>query len=163
MEYPSCPGSPPQGSALGEAVPEFPLVFLISFACEIQGLCGNHCIQQFVLGPLSLRHLPPRFSGDHSPMRGRSVTIAYNTSAGAAITRDTSQRCPRDTISSCPHNSARQVVAIPPVGHTVPERYEQVVSPDQAAFPSGVVTFLFTDVEGSTRRWETEGASLDVV
>ena len=30
------------------------------------------------------------------------------------------------------------------------------VSPDQAVFPSGVVTFLFTDVEGSTRRWETD-------
>jgi hypothetical protein len=26
-----------------------------------------------------------------------------------------------------------------------------------AAAPSGVVTFLFTDVEGSTRRWEAEG------
>ncbi|HWX99058.1 MAG TPA: hypothetical protein VNY55_04035 [Mycobacterium sp.] len=24
-----------------------------------------------------------------------------------------------------------------------------------AAAPSGVVTFLFTDVEGSTRRWDT--------
>ena len=30
------------------------------------------------------------------------------------------------------------------------------VSPDQAVLPSGVVTFLFTDVEGSTRRWETD-------
>jgi class 3 adenylate cyclase len=25
-----------------------------------------------------------------------------------------------------------------------------------AAAPSGVVTFLFTDVEGSTRRWEKD-------
>jgi class 3 adenylate cyclase len=25
-----------------------------------------------------------------------------------------------------------------------------------AAAPSGVVTFLFTDIEGSTRRWETD-------
>ena len=30
------------------------------------------------------------------------------------------------------------------------------VSPDQAVLPSGVVTFLFTDVEGSTRRWEAD-------
>jgi class 3 adenylate cyclase len=30
------------------------------------------------------------------------------------------------------------------------------VSADQAAPPSGVATFLFTDVEGSTRRWEKD-------
>ncbi|MGA9677041.1 MAG: AAA family ATPase, partial [Mycobacterium sp.] len=30
------------------------------------------------------------------------------------------------------------------------------VSPEQAVFPSGVVTFLITDVEGSTRRWEKD-------
>ena len=26
--------------------------------------------------------------------------------------------------------------------------------------PSGVVTFLFTDIEGSTRRWETDADSM---
>ena len=26
--------------------------------------------------------------------------------------------------------------------------------------PSGVVTFLFTDIEGSTRRWETDAQSM---
>jgi len=26
----------------------------------------------------------------------------------------------------------------------------------QGALPSGVVTFLFTDIEGSTRRWEAD-------
>ncbi len=30
----------------------------------------------------------------------------------------------------------------------------------RAAAPSGVVTFLFTDVEGSTRRWESDGAAM---
>ena len=30
------------------------------------------------------------------------------------------------------------------------------VSAAPAATPSGVVTFLFTDVEGSTRRWEAD-------
>jgi len=30
------------------------------------------------------------------------------------------------------------------------------VSADRAAAPSGVVTFLFTDFEGSTRRWEAD-------
>ena len=30
------------------------------------------------------------------------------------------------------------------------------MSADPAAAPSGVVTFLFIDVEGSTRRWEAE-------
>jgi predicted ATPase/class 3 adenylate cyclase len=34
------------------------------------------------------------------------------------------------------------------------------VSPDQAVFPSGVVTFLFTDVEGSTRRWEADADAM---
>ena len=29
-----------------------------------------------------------------------------------------------------------------------------------AAAPSGVVTFLFTDVEGSTRRWETDAEGM---
>ena len=29
-----------------------------------------------------------------------------------------------------------------------------------AAAPSGVVTFLFTDVEGSTRRWESDADSM---
>src|SRR3984885_12444771 len=29
-----------------------------------------------------------------------------------------------------------------------------------AAAPSGVVTFLFTDVEGSTRRWESDAEGL---
>ena len=27
-------------------------------------------------------------------------------------------------------------------------------------FPSGTVTFLFTDVEGSTRRWEQDSAAM---
>ena len=26
--------------------------------------------------------------------------------------------------------------------------------------PSGVVTFLFTDIEGSTRRWETDADAM---
>jgi class 3 adenylate cyclase len=34
------------------------------------------------------------------------------------------------------------------------------VSADRAAAPSGVVTFLFTDVEGSTRRWEADADSM---
>ena len=36
------------------------------------------------------------------------------------------------------------------------------VSADQAVFPSGVVTFLFTDVEGSTRRWETDADAMRI-
>ena len=34
------------------------------------------------------------------------------------------------------------------------------VSADRAAAPSGVVTFLFTDIEGSTRRWEADAAAM---
>jgi class 3 adenylate cyclase len=29
-----------------------------------------------------------------------------------------------------------------------------------AAAPTGVVTFLFTDIEGSTRRWESDAAAM---
>src|ERR1700740_2680981 len=36
------------------------------------------------------------------------------------------------------------------------------VSADQAVAPSGVVTFLYTDVEGSTRRWETDADGMRV-
>src|ERR1700738_4818478 len=36
------------------------------------------------------------------------------------------------------------------------------VSAPQAAAPSGVVTFLFTDVEGSTRRWEVDADGMRV-
>jgi class 3 adenylate cyclase len=35
-----------------------------------------------------------------------------------------------------------------------------VVSAPAAAAPSGVVTFLFTDVEGSTRRWEADADAM---
>ena len=31
-----------------------------------------------------------------------------------------------------------------------------------AAAPSGVVTFLFTDIEGSTRRWETDADGMRI-
>ena len=34
------------------------------------------------------------------------------------------------------------------------------MSADPAAAPSGVVTFLFTDVEGSTRRWENDADAM---
>src|SRR6201996_3868285 len=36
------------------------------------------------------------------------------------------------------------------------------VSADQAVAPSGVVTFLFTDVEGSTHRWEADAEGMRV-
>jgi class 3 adenylate cyclase len=36
------------------------------------------------------------------------------------------------------------------------------VSADRAAAPSGVVTFLFTDIEGSTRRWEADADAMRV-
>ena len=35
-----------------------------------------------------------------------------------------------------------------------------VVSASRAAAPSGVLTFLFTDVEGSTRRWEADAVTM---
>ena len=34
------------------------------------------------------------------------------------------------------------------------------VSAGPAAAPSGVVTFLFTDIEGSTRRWESDATAM---
>jgi class 3 adenylate cyclase len=34
------------------------------------------------------------------------------------------------------------------------------MSADQAVPPSGVVTFLFTDIEGSTRRWEADADAM---
>jgi class 3 adenylate cyclase len=36
------------------------------------------------------------------------------------------------------------------------------VSAAAAAAPSGVVTFQFTDVEGSTRRWEADAEAMRV-
>ena len=36
----------------------------------------------------------------------------------------------------------------------------QLSADPAAAAPSGVVTFLFTDVEGSTRRWESDAAGM---
>jgi class 3 adenylate cyclase len=36
------------------------------------------------------------------------------------------------------------------------------VSAPAAAAPTGVVTFLFTDVEGSTRRWEADADGMRV-
>jgi class 3 adenylate cyclase len=36
------------------------------------------------------------------------------------------------------------------------------VSVSAAAAPSGVVTFLFTDIEGSTRRWEADADAMRV-
>ena len=36
------------------------------------------------------------------------------------------------------------------------------MSAPPAAAPSGVVTFLFTDVEGSTRRWESDADAMRV-
>src|SRR6516165_736224 len=38
----------------------------------------------------------------------------------------------------------------------------KAVSVPPASAPSGVVTFLFTDVEGSTRRWESDAAGMRV-
>ena len=39
-------------------------------------------------GPVApLTHFPPAFSGDHSPIRGRSATSAQTFSAGAAMSR----------------------------------------------------------------------------
>ena len=39
-------------------------------------------------GPVApLIHFPPAFSGDHSPIRGRSETSAQTFSVGAAISR----------------------------------------------------------------------------
>jgi predicted ATPase/class 3 adenylate cyclase len=40
--------------------------------------------------------------------------------------------------------------------------HSALVSASPAAAPSGVVTFLFTDVEGSTRRWETDADGMQV-
>src|SRR5215217_8406180 len=34
--------------------------------------------------------------------------------------------------------------------------------PDVAELPAGTVTFLLTDIEGSTRRWETEPEVMEV-
>ena len=36
------------------------------------------------------------------------------------------------------------------------------MSAPAAAAPSGVVTFLFTDIEGSTRRWESDAEAMRV-
>jgi class 3 adenylate cyclase len=35
-----------------------------------------------------------------------------------------------------------------------------VLSGEQPGSPSGVVTFLFTDIEGSTRRWEADADAM---
>ena len=43
-----------------------------------------------------------------------------------------------------------------------PVCHSALVSASPAAAPSGVVTFLFTDVEGSTRRWEADAEGMRV-
>jgi class 3 adenylate cyclase len=37
---------------------------------------------------------------------------------------------------------------------------DHVESARTGAMPSGTVTFLFTDIEGSTRRWEADSAAM---
>ena len=67
-------------------------------------------------GPVaSCSHIPPVFSGDSSPMRGRSLTMSYSASGEAAMTRDTSMSLmssPSPHVPSRPSTARAVVVAI---------------------------------------------------
>src|SRR5271166_3047012 len=64
-------------------------------------------------------------------------------------------------ISARRHPLPRPFAAMSEMG-ACPLCHSALVSASPAAAPSGVVTFLFTDVEGSTRRWEADADAMRV-
>src|SRR4029078_3903030 len=100
-------------------------------------------------------HMPP-----HPTHPGGSTTNQHE------VTAPTNSR-----TGSATHGRSSQKHVHPVIGPD-PPMYEvgawlvgdsAGVCADPAAAPSGVVMFLFTDIEGSTRRWEADAAVADLL
>jgi predicted ATPase/class 3 adenylate cyclase len=84
----------------------------------------------------------------------RIVAHGSNVVAGGESGRENED--PQDIGATRPVRQADATISIG-APHPSPAKPRE---PVEAELPSGTVTFLFTDIEGSTRLWETESAAM---